>query len=69
MSRNFLPAVLAIGVGVFTGYYTFQPALRELQTEKASTQLPPPVPNTSSTQISEKDAWTSSTKTGHDPQN
>ncbi|KAI9934971.1 hypothetical protein ASPWEDRAFT_175690 [Aspergillus wentii DTO 134E9] len=35
MGRGFFPAVLAIGMGVFTGYYTFQPALRELQYEKS----------------------------------
>ncbi|OJJ80578.1 uncharacterized protein ASPGLDRAFT_854452 [Aspergillus glaucus CBS 516.65] len=34
MSRNFIPAVLAIGMGVFTGYYTFQPALKDLEHEK-----------------------------------
>ncbi|KAF4151404.1 hypothetical protein CNMCM8927_009454 [Aspergillus lentulus] len=55
MSRNFIPAALAIGVGILTGmtlqpfellnpqtydwislpgYYTFQPALQELQIEK-----------------------------------
>ncbi|KAL2872784.1 uncharacterized protein BJX67DRAFT_340346 [Aspergillus lucknowensis] len=33
MSRNFIPAVLAIGMGIATGYYTFQPALRDLQDE------------------------------------
>ncbi|KAF4214006.1 hypothetical protein CNMCM5878_009756 [Aspergillus fumigatiaffinis] len=36
MSRNFIPAALAIGVGILTGYYTFQPALQELQIEKHS---------------------------------
>ncbi|KAL4893170.1 hypothetical protein BDV59DRAFT_202141 [Aspergillus ambiguus] len=34
MSRNWFPALIAIGMGVFTGYYTFQPALKELQVEK-----------------------------------
>ncbi|KAF4258056.1 hypothetical protein KXW98_000229 [Aspergillus fumigatus] len=34
MSRNFIPAALAIGVGILTGYYTFHPALQELQIEK-----------------------------------
>ncbi|BCR88251.1 uncharacterized protein ACHE_40815A [Aspergillus chevalieri] len=34
MTRNFIPAVLAIGMGVFTGYYTFQPALKDLQHDK-----------------------------------
>ncbi|KAI9367294.1 hypothetical protein BJX61DRAFT_547619 [Aspergillus egyptiacus] len=35
MSRNFVPAVLAIAMGIGTGYYTFQPALRELRIEQA----------------------------------
>ncbi|ODM16055.1 hypothetical protein SI65_08489 [Aspergillus cristatus] len=34
MGRNFIPVVLAIGMGVFTGYYTFQPALKDLQHDK-----------------------------------
>ncbi|KAJ5595962.1 hypothetical protein N7450_002420 [Penicillium hetheringtonii] len=34
MSRNFLPVALAIGVGVFTGYYTFQPTFQQLAIEK-----------------------------------
>ncbi|CAI7573774.1 hypothetical protein N7533_005068 [Penicillium manginii] len=34
MSRNFIPVALAIGVGVYTGYYTFQPAFQELAAEK-----------------------------------
>ncbi|KAJ5776187.1 uncharacterized protein N7511_001198 [Penicillium nucicola] len=34
MSRNFVPALLAIGVGVFTGYYTFQPTFQQMQHEK-----------------------------------
>ncbi|KAJ5688748.1 hypothetical protein N7462_003140 [Penicillium macrosclerotiorum] len=34
MSRNFLPVVLAIGVGVFTGYYTFQPTFQQLAAER-----------------------------------
>ncbi|KAL3439403.1 hypothetical protein BDV09DRAFT_1605 [Aspergillus tetrazonus] len=34
MSRNFIPVVLAVVMGVGTGYYTFQPALRELQSNK-----------------------------------
>ncbi|PTU19554.1 hypothetical protein P175DRAFT_0559112 [Aspergillus ochraceoroseus IBT 24754] len=38
MSRNFIPATLAIGVGIATGYYTFQPALREFQTENTKSQ-------------------------------
>ncbi|KAF7131267.1 hypothetical protein CNMCM5793_004372 [Aspergillus hiratsukae] len=38
MSRNFIPAALAIGMGILTGYYTFQPALQELQTEKRKPQ-------------------------------
>ncbi|OQE16376.1 hypothetical protein PENSTE_c024G06761 [Penicillium steckii] len=35
MSRNFLPVALAIGVGVFTGYYTFQPTFQQMAIEKA----------------------------------
>ncbi|KAF7718253.1 Uncharacterized protein PECH_002068 [Penicillium ucsense] len=38
MSRNFFPVVMAIGVGVFTGYYTFQPTLQQMSVEK--TQKP-----------------------------
>ncbi|KAL2825142.1 hypothetical protein BDW59DRAFT_161858 [Aspergillus cavernicola] len=38
MSRNFFPVVLAIGMGVATGYYSFQPALKELQNEKGTIQ-------------------------------
>ncbi|CAI7644712.1 unnamed protein product [Penicillium glandicola] len=34
MSRNFVPALFAIGVGIFTGYYTFQPTFQQLQYEK-----------------------------------
>ncbi|RAL17801.1 uncharacterized protein BO97DRAFT_402293 [Aspergillus homomorphus CBS 101889] len=34
MSRNFIPVALAIGAGVCTGYYAFQPALQELQAER-----------------------------------
>ncbi|KAJ5133590.1 uncharacterized protein N7443_004789 [Penicillium atrosanguineum] len=34
MSRNFFPVVMAIGVGVFTGYYTFQPTFQQLAAEK-----------------------------------
>ncbi|PYI07637.1 hypothetical protein BO78DRAFT_396259 [Aspergillus sclerotiicarbonarius CBS 121057] len=34
MSRNWVPALMAIGMGVWTGYYSFQPALRDLQSEK-----------------------------------
>ncbi|PYH99575.1 hypothetical protein BO71DRAFT_394055 [Aspergillus ellipticus CBS 707.79] len=41
MSRNWVPALVAIGVGVFTGYHTFQPAFKELQDERLkSTQSP-----------------------------
>ncbi|KAL4777435.1 hypothetical protein BDW60DRAFT_202332 [Aspergillus nidulans var. acristatus] len=36
MSRNFIPVVLAVVMGVGTGYYTFQPALRELQSNKGT---------------------------------
>ncbi|KAI2794649.1 hypothetical protein POX_a01248 [Penicillium oxalicum] len=39
MSRNFFPVVMAIGVGVFTGYYTFQPTFQQMSVEKA--QVPP----------------------------
>ncbi|KAJ5478787.1 hypothetical protein N7530_004296 [Penicillium desertorum] len=38
MSRNFFPALFAIGVGVFTGYYTFQPTFQQLQYEKQQAQ-------------------------------
>ncbi|KAE8349357.1 hypothetical protein BDV28DRAFT_141416 [Aspergillus coremiiformis] len=38
MSRNWIPALVAIGVGVFSGYYTFQPVLKELQTEETSSR-------------------------------
>ncbi|KAL4920195.1 hypothetical protein BDW62DRAFT_177859 [Aspergillus aurantiobrunneus] len=38
MSRNFIPAALAIAMGVATGYYTFQPVFKDLQDEKARTQ-------------------------------
>ncbi|KAJ6072755.1 hypothetical protein N7467_010840 [Penicillium canescens] len=41
MSRNFVPALLAIGVGVFTGYYTFQPTFQQLQYEKANANRQP----------------------------
>ncbi|KAJ5317052.1 hypothetical protein N7508_001560, partial [Penicillium antarcticum] len=41
MSRNFVPALLAIGVGVFTGYYTFQPTFQQLQHEKANANRQP----------------------------
>ncbi|KAJ5773026.1 hypothetical protein N7457_007922 [Penicillium paradoxum] len=42
MSRNFVPALLAIGVGVFTGYYTFQPTFQQLQYEKDHSQKTTP---------------------------
>ncbi|KAJ5290848.1 hypothetical protein N7478_000099 [Penicillium angulare] len=35
MSRNFITAAVTIGVGVFTGYYAFQPALQELAIQRA----------------------------------
>ncbi|KAF3388867.1 hypothetical protein F1880_003883, partial [Penicillium rolfsii] len=38
MSRNFFPVVMAIGVGIFTGYYTFQPTFQQMAIEKD--QLP-----------------------------
>ncbi|CAI7590078.1 unnamed protein product [Penicillium bialowiezense] len=34
MSRNLVPAIFAIGVGIFTGYYTFNPTFAQLQYEK-----------------------------------
>ncbi|PWY74402.1 hypothetical protein BO70DRAFT_364363 [Aspergillus heteromorphus CBS 117.55] len=34
MSRNLFPAVLAIGLGVWTGFHTFQPAFQEAQEAK-----------------------------------
>ncbi|KAJ5923759.1 hypothetical protein N7454_009004 [Penicillium verhagenii] len=46
MSRNFITAALTIGVGVFTGYYTFQPALQELAVQKAHGQQPGSSSNT-----------------------
>ncbi|KAL4754668.1 hypothetical protein BDW72DRAFT_189960 [Aspergillus terricola var. indicus] len=42
MSRNFIPVVLAVAMGVGTGYYTFQPALRELQSNKGIITKSPP---------------------------
>ncbi|PYH70264.1 uncharacterized protein BO88DRAFT_403892 [Aspergillus vadensis CBS 113365] len=63
MSRNWIPALMAIGMGVWTGYYTFQPALRELQSEKTGPQTPPsqdqkiaPTPTPSSDKDSNKPA-------------
>ncbi|KAL4803542.1 hypothetical protein BDV18DRAFT_144987 [Aspergillus unguis] len=38
MSRQFIPPLLAIVFGVATGYYTFQPAFKDLQIEKARAQ-------------------------------
>ncbi|KAJ5643389.1 uncharacterized protein N7484_005896 [Penicillium longicatenatum] len=49
MSRNFITAALTIGVGVFTGYYTFQPALQELAVQKAHGQVPGSSPDESDT--------------------
>ncbi|OJJ01579.1 hypothetical protein ASPVEDRAFT_83111 [Aspergillus versicolor CBS 583.65] len=53
MSRNFIPAALAIAMGVATGYYTFQPALREIQGDKGNIQRsgnqPPPAEQQPST--------------------
>ncbi|KAJ5129415.1 uncharacterized protein N7515_005454 [Penicillium bovifimosum] len=46
MSRNFVPALLAIGVGVFTGYYTFQPTFQQLQYEKEHAQKTSPLSDT-----------------------
>ncbi|KAJ6096450.1 hypothetical protein N7486_007196 [Penicillium sp. IBT 16267x] len=40
MSRNFIPAALAIGVGVLTGYYAFQPALQALAVKEAHSRVP-----------------------------
>ncbi|KAJ5835906.1 hypothetical protein N7447_001932 [Penicillium robsamsonii] len=42
MSRNFFPALFAIGVGVFTGYYTFQPTFQQLQYQKEQAQKTSP---------------------------
>ncbi|KAJ6010855.1 hypothetical protein N7451_002267 [Penicillium sp. IBT 35674x] len=50
MSRNFITAALTIGVGVFTGYYTFQPALQELAVQKAHGQVSASSPNASAIQ-------------------
>ncbi|KAL2820445.1 hypothetical protein BJX63DRAFT_380798 [Aspergillus granulosus] len=36
MSRNFFPVALAVGMGIATSYYTFQPMLRDLQAENKS---------------------------------
>ncbi|KAJ5594898.1 uncharacterized protein N7459_001106 [Penicillium hispanicum] len=52
MSRNLLPAVLAIGVGVFTGYYTFQPAFQDLAIERAHGRQPPSIPSQTTPQKS-----------------
>ncbi|KAK1143495.1 hypothetical protein N8T08_006301 [Aspergillus melleus] len=46
MSRNFFPALMAIGMGVWTGYYAFNPALRELQSEQGTSQQAPGAPQT-----------------------
>ncbi|KAL4781596.1 hypothetical protein BJX76DRAFT_334894 [Aspergillus varians] len=40
MSRNFIPAVLAIAMGIGTGYYTFQPVLRDLHGDTGKIQGP-----------------------------
>jgi len=32
--RGLVPAVMAIGVGIFTGYYAFKPAFQELDVER-----------------------------------
>ncbi|OQD72461.1 hypothetical protein PENDEC_c021G05948 [Penicillium decumbens] len=42
MSRNLFPVVMAIGVGVFTGYYTFQPTFQQLAAERAPATQPYP---------------------------
>ncbi|KAL5338828.1 hypothetical protein BJX70DRAFT_398387 [Aspergillus crustosus] len=34
MSRNFLPPLVAILVGIGSGYYAFQPSFRDIQIEK-----------------------------------
>ncbi|KAF9883569.1 hypothetical protein FE257_003168 [Aspergillus nanangensis] len=53
MSRNWFPALMAIGMGVFSGYYAFQPALKELQTEKdQSHRVQPPAPQAQQTSTS-----------------
>ncbi|PLN81020.1 hypothetical protein BDW42DRAFT_194048 [Aspergillus taichungensis] len=40
MGRNFFPAVFAIGMGIVSGYYTFQPSFQELQIEREHSQRP-----------------------------
>ncbi|PLB40210.1 uncharacterized protein BDW47DRAFT_123720 [Aspergillus candidus] len=40
MGRNLFPAVFAIGMGIVSGYYTFQPSFQELQSERENTQRP-----------------------------
>ncbi|KAI3223038.1 uncharacterized protein N7518_005032 [Penicillium psychrosexuale] len=42
MSRNLFPAIFAIGVGVFTSYYTFQPTFQQLQYERQQSQKTSP---------------------------
>ncbi|KAE8555262.1 hypothetical protein TMatcc_005142 [Talaromyces marneffei ATCC 18224] len=32
--RGLIPATVAIGLGIFTGYYTFHPAIQELNAER-----------------------------------
>ncbi|PYH44845.1 uncharacterized protein BP01DRAFT_357190 [Aspergillus saccharolyticus JOP 1030-1] len=34
MSRNFVPVVLAIGAGICSGYYVWQPIFKDLQNQK-----------------------------------
>ncbi|KAJ5646984.1 hypothetical protein N7490_003356 [Penicillium lividum] len=66
MSRNFFTAVVTIGVGVFTGYYTFQPALQEFAVQKAHGQQTGSSPDASATKqgtsISTNDTPTASPK-------
>ncbi|KAJ5627074.1 hypothetical protein N7528_004501 [Penicillium herquei] len=47
MSRNFITGAATIVVGVFTGYYTFQPAFQELAIQRAHGIQPGSSPDTS----------------------
>ncbi|KAJ5495972.1 hypothetical protein N7539_001088 [Penicillium diatomitis] len=52
MSRNFFPVVMAIGVGVFTGYYTFQPTLQQMSVEKTQKSMETPIASSASSRQS-----------------
>ncbi|PLB55719.1 hypothetical protein P170DRAFT_471123 [Aspergillus steynii IBT 23096] len=56
MSRNFFPAIMAIGMGVYTGYYTFNPAFRELQSEKEPSQQAPGAPQSQGQSVAKPSA-------------